>query len=458
MHLTRHAREIVPVLHALAQRCHPRSYPGQLYPNGSRMLDVKMGFQPEIGSVCAPPMDSLARFFSQNALAAFPVFNASYDGIHPAWRAHAYESFVDADHTDRVYAHGPIPTTEDWVAAATLVTFRQYQAMFEGYTAASWTRYSAIIKWKTQSPWPGLRGCLYDSYLAVNGAFWGVRAGTGASDDPLTRLHVQMRQGDGAILVVSARSLGHVEGPLYATAYTYDVSTGLSLVLPLTQQVAAPGGSIAPGAVVVLPLHVSWPNASQPGTVVLWRLVLTTMPPDPGALPPVSPLSRSEYWLSNLDADTPTRRPQNYTALAALRRNPNLAVKIAVNVTNVTLAPNGRLRFVVALTSPAGAPSLALGVEICLRDAAASVRAATGFVDDRVLPSDVSDGVFSIVPGETHEVVVSADAPSTGPQSLVALGPHGAVAGWGMPYIRMTGWNVAAVDVPVQLPSKVAEL
>ena len=51
------------------------------------------------------------------------------------------------------------------------------QALFEGYVAGAWPLYSTVIKWKTNSPWPALRGCLYDSYLAVNGAYWGVRAG-----------------------------------------------------------------------------------------------------------------------------------------------------------------------------------------------------------------------------------------------------------------------------------------
>jgi hypothetical protein len=30
-------------------------------------------------------------------------------------------------------------------------------------------RYSAMIMWKTQSPWPSLRGFLYDAYLEPTG-------------------------------------------------------------------------------------------------------------------------------------------------------------------------------------------------------------------------------------------------------------------------------------------------
>ena len=58
--------------------------------------------------------------------------------------------------------------------------FRQYQALFEGYTSGMWTWYSAVVMWKTASPWPALRGALYDSYLATTGGLWGVRAGKAA--------------------------------------------------------------------------------------------------------------------------------------------------------------------------------------------------------------------------------------------------------------------------------------
>lgn len=32
--------------------------------------------------------------------------------------------------------------------------------------------------WKSQSPWPSLRGNLYDSYLANNGGYYGVKQAT----------------------------------------------------------------------------------------------------------------------------------------------------------------------------------------------------------------------------------------------------------------------------------------
>ena len=39
--------------------------------------------------------------------------------------------------------------------------------------------------WKTQSPWPTLRGALYDNYLETTGGYWGVRSATGSGLDSL---------------------------------------------------------------------------------------------------------------------------------------------------------------------------------------------------------------------------------------------------------------------------------
>ena len=184
--------------------------PGQLFPNGSRMLDVPLAFQPEVGSVCAPPVDSLARFLTPPALASFPVFNASWTQVHPAWKFYTYESYTDSRGTDRLYSYGQPSSIADWAAAGALVTFAQYRALYEGYGSGAWTWYGAIVKWKTQSPAPTLRGCLYDSYLATNGGWLGVRAGTGAGD--AGPLHIFLHQGNASVGISNLRSVSGVPG------------------------------------------------------------------------------------------------------------------------------------------------------------------------------------------------------------------------------------------------------
>ena len=61
--------------------------------------------------------------------------------------------------------------------------------MFEWYTA--------VIFWKSQTPWPSLRGGFYDWYLQTTGGYWGVRR---ACAEPV---HVQMNQSSRELAVVS---------------------------------------------------------------------------------------------------------------------------------------------------------------------------------------------------------------------------------------------------------------
>jgi hypothetical protein len=75
--------------------------------------------------------------------------------------------------------------------------------MFEWYTA--------VIMWKSQSPWPALRGGLYDWYLAQTGGFYGVRSallgGMGSaivSDSARKRVHTQWNLKDHKLTVVAA--------------------------------------------------------------------------------------------------------------------------------------------------------------------------------------------------------------------------------------------------------------
>lgn len=39
-----------------------------------------------------------------------------------------------------------------------------------------WQRYSGMLIWKTQNPWPGLRGQLYDCQLDQTAGFFGVKS------------------------------------------------------------------------------------------------------------------------------------------------------------------------------------------------------------------------------------------------------------------------------------------
>lgn len=92
--------------------------------------------------------------------------------------------------------------------------------------------YTAVLFWKSQSPWPSLRGGLYDYFLAVTGGYYGVRAAlvgggsaTGMDLYERGRVHVQMNLGDHALAVVASphksQHHGKAENSLYFTSNSY---------------------------------------------------------------------------------------------------------------------------------------------------------------------------------------------------------------------------------------------
>ena len=67
-------------------------------------------------------------------------------------------------------ANEPHPRTiEEYSRQAQIAQLFQYQALYEGFQAKAWVWYTAVIFWKSQSPWPALRGAFYDSVRATSG-------------------------------------------------------------------------------------------------------------------------------------------------------------------------------------------------------------------------------------------------------------------------------------------------
>ena len=60
--------------------------------------------------------------------------------------------------------------------AAAVLQYVQYKALFEGFLARMWAWYTGVVMWKSQSPWPTLRGALYDTYLDQTGGYHGTQS------------------------------------------------------------------------------------------------------------------------------------------------------------------------------------------------------------------------------------------------------------------------------------------
>jgi len=149
---------------------------------GLPFKNFSIGFQPEIGSVSAPTLNGLLRFMSQHEIeSGFPCRD-KLESDRGTWDFHksmTWTTRLQNATYDHVYAYF-FPerkvTAADWVAASQLAAFKQYQSLFNGFVRFLFEYTSAVVMWKTQSPWPALRGFLYDWFLESTGTSRGVRA------------------------------------------------------------------------------------------------------------------------------------------------------------------------------------------------------------------------------------------------------------------------------------------
>ena len=145
--------------------------------------DVRIGFQPEIGSISAPTYEGLLRFMSvDEAQNGFPKRNSSA-AAGSTWDFYKFQPWTTPISGHRTYDHvysyfGPDHpmNASEWCAAAQLAAHVQYMNLINGFVRHSFEYTTAVILWKTQSPWPALRGFLYDWYLESTGTLRGTRA------------------------------------------------------------------------------------------------------------------------------------------------------------------------------------------------------------------------------------------------------------------------------------------
>ena len=151
---------------------------------GLQYKNISIGFQPELGSTNAPTYRGLLRFMNESEAEGFPR-REDPSKVGEVWEFHRFQEWTTLlsssthDKYDHVYAYfhpDQDVNAADWCAAAQLAAHSQYQNLFAGFISHAFEYTTAVIMWKTQSPWPSLRGFLYDWYLETTGALRGVRA------------------------------------------------------------------------------------------------------------------------------------------------------------------------------------------------------------------------------------------------------------------------------------------
>ena len=423
-------------------------------------------FQPETGNFATPPYASLHRFLSPDVVADFPKRGADpeghVNGSNAIWNYHKYITTTEKAAVaheqmsaalaspaataegkyDHVYMYGEPADTEAYCKRAQLALFAQYKALFEGYLEHMFAKqtgkqfgYTAVIFWKSQSPWPSLRGALYDSYLATTGGFWGARA---ALAQPV---HVQMNAHTQTLTVVNLRP--QPTPPLTVRVKAYTLPEGKEL--PVDPEGSQGSISVAPVPAVSrrqLLLHkLPWPADLPADAVVLYRLELYEDTPTPAAVGGAAPLplSSNTYWRSRPDVH------QDYSSLASCEytsaQGQGKAVSVSVSASPVGGSGPSEVQYAVRLKNTGSA--VAFGVWLEVHNATAPDRAAAAadgsWSETRLLPAWFGDNLLALLPGE--EVAVSLRVGQAAMQS----GQH---------EVRITGWNVAPKHVVLPPPNQ----
>ncbi|CAM1350477.1 glycoside hydrolase family 2 protein [Tenacibaculum halocynthiae] len=139
-------------------------------------------FNPEIGSLGVPPVESMRLVLDENSLGdkTIPKRNAKTSDVLPSWQHLKYSQyFINSPSgtplNDQIYTYGTPKNIEDFCERAQLASYFHYKELWEGYLTYMWQRYTGLIIWKSQGPWTGLRAKLYDWFLESTGGYWGVK-------------------------------------------------------------------------------------------------------------------------------------------------------------------------------------------------------------------------------------------------------------------------------------------
>lgn len=345
---------------------------------------------------------------SSEVLDAFPhrnISNPSEEIVHPTWLYHNYESFTTSDNVDHLSRFGIPADITEYCCHAQIAQLFQYQALFEGFQAQAFRWYNAIIFWKSQSPWPAMRGAFYDHYLDTTGGFWGVRKA--ASE----QVHLQLNQLTRSLAVINKR-FEAVEGATVIASW-YRLHDGSQAGADRITS----GLHIAANGVTDLPMSAApqWPDGCT--DILLLRLQLTA-----GAT-----LSVNEYWLP-----PPTSAAEQEQAWAHMRQLKNRSVALAIKASASQQAADGAPIVVTVELGRGAVGSIALMARLKLVNGSA----ANG-VDNRLLPTWLSDNYLSLLPDEHKTIEINCCAG-------MRLSNYTQLA------VELDGWNLQPVVATVK--------
>lgn len=459
----------------------PSQYYNERNPGEPLYTSSFISYQPEVGSVSMPVLRSLKRFLPPESLipGAVPHYLANDKDVPEAWQYHKYLPFT-TDTYDHIYAYsadyqnGSDPNTlrnliaKEFAMRAQIIQLQQYQALYEGFSLFQWRYYSAVLLWKSQSPWPALRGALYDYYLDYTGGYWGVRnalsmystedicMGTSSSTVCVDSLGMISSAGLHAMFNPTTRQVSVIN------RHAVDSRNGVAVRVScfdlygkeLSSHVVSIG-LVPSNGVVTSDESITWPAGLDNKTVVLFFLELVTMnssssssKDDVGA----KVLLPNLYWLSSpsngdrhdysqlgkLQLQTPAQVTS--TVKLAWTRSSNKQdsdqelLKLGLTGAHLVAAqePIASARYsggvkssvgfsVIEISCSTNSPAVAFMMQLTLLTSDPSA------TDPRVLPTFFSLNYITLRPGESVYVVVASSTEySSGSQILE-------IDGWNVP-------------------------
>ncbi|KAL7120096.1 hypothetical protein ACP275_02G102300 [Erythranthe tilingii] len=381
----------------------------------------KYGFNPEVGSVGMPVADTVRATIPKQGW-NIPLFKELSNGyVHevpnPIWKYHKYipHSKPGSVHS-QILLYGTPKDLDDFCLKAHLVNYTQYRALLEGWSSHMWRKYTGVLIWKTQNPWTGFRGQLYDHLHEQTAGFYGCRCAA----EPI---HVQLNLATYFVEVVNTTS-----------EELSDVGIEVSVWDP---EGACPYEQVfdrlnIPSKQTLAISEMKYPKSENPKPVYFLLLKLYKTSDN-------KILSRNFYWLHlpggdyklleqykrnkvslkissltsirgssyeiRMQIENTSKKPESTSALQnsnLLGKKPSLFYKILENISAKKSIDKG-------VTEINGSSAgVAFFLHFSVHAYKEDVRESE---DTRILPVHYSDNYFSLVPGEVMTVSLKFEVP-----------------------------------------------
>lgn len=247
--------------------------------------------------------------------------------------------------------YGTATSLSDYCKKAQLINFDSHRAMFEGWNSKLWDNASGVLMWMSHCAWPSTVWQTYSWDYETTGGYYGVKKAC----EPC---HIQMNQHDNSIVAVNT-TLRTLPGVI-ATVKAFSLDGKL-----LFEDRAEL--SLTKNSKVALPFNFMQKLSGESNPYVV-KLQLTGK----GKL-----LSENEYWKTGTSGTF-----QAFNTLKQLR----------LDARNIA---SGKGRYTIKVSNPASVA--AIGIKIKVIDTNKN---------EEVLPAYVSDGYFSLLPGETKDITI----------------------------------------------------